>query len=437
MKKSMFALIALFTAVMLLFSACVDLNSVDLISNSTVNDAGVLPTDVLSLPPSQVYSLFGVGDQFYSAFEWEHNFLLSNWFPVKKIASTTELADFVSSSAIPQDTLREGYDDTFFADNVLLLGVFSTSSGGGSYALSMIAKEGNTLTVGVETLFGGADCSIEEHLLVVELSQEEVKDTEIFSGCLSDKHSSKSEEDHDVVTKLTFGKKTYLFSGQYARKLTEDLAELTFEPTELDTTQFSPTAEITTVYGNYVYSSFYGDIFSEGGRAKYALWDTLQCIVDYYPDMIVQSFTGDIGCLNEDDEALLNSFGETLIPDMKPVIRLDSWDELTELVATVDSEFRNPENSAQLKEFIQSKKELYGESFFTDHGLLFTYVVAGSGSYSYTLTNVQVNSGRLQMDIRKDTPTLFVTNDMAGWIVAVKVPKTMLADVTQYGASVQ
>ncbi|MBQ8383037.1 MAG: hypothetical protein IJX47_07535 [Clostridia bacterium] len=455
MKKSKLSLIALFSVVMLLLSSCGGAIEVKYTADSTATESQTPgnvtdpPTDAPALPEAHFYLTGAVSPKEIAAlFGQGYSPELSRWFPVMKIDNAEALNEFCAeagkilsldynASASFSSAIAE-YDDAYFSENALAIGCFWSSDARYHYALTMYSKVGDRITFGVDDFSSYGDDAISGNLMVVELPRTDIEGVETFEAYLNEPSGSLSAADRQAVVEIRFGG-THIFSGVYARKLTEDLAALNYtEPQKTNPETYSR-AQIQTVNGSYVFVISKGEVYQGDLSAKYSMGSILKQIVDHYPTTVADGSAGPTYYLSNEDWDLLNGFAEPTVDGMKPVVRLDSWEELTAFVATVDEEFRNAEDSSELDAFIASKIEKFGEDYFDGYSLLLTCFYAGSGSYDYYLTDVRIDAeGALTMRIYNETVLgMWVTDDVVYWAVSVRVPTNLLNGVGQYGATVK
>ncbi len=451
MKKSTLSLFTTVLAMLLLFCGCSGTDAVqtttpdrtDAPENSATSaETPKLPTACFYLTgavePEQIAALFG---QSYSPD-------LSRWFPVMKIDSAAALNEFCTEAGKIMSLDYDGassfasaaakYDDEYFTDHVLAVGCFWSSSQSIQYALTMYARVGSEITFAVSEYSLGYEPAVSGNLMVVELPRTELDGIDAIGGYQSEGNSNLTVEDMQSVVRIDYSG-SYVFSGIDARKLTEDLSALSFQDDGTDVTQYDRSATVCTANGTYEYVIGKETIHHDGESAKFSMSGTLKSIIDHYPDTVVEDYIGKIGYLGEETQTLIEGFAVSAPDEMHPVIRLDSWEELTAFVAATDEEFRTAEDPAAKDAFIAAKIEEFGEDFFEGSSLLVSYFNSGSGSFQYSLTDASISAdGTLTMEVRrKTTLDSYHTADMSGWIVAIRIPKDRLEGVTQYGTFIQ
>ncbi len=452
MKKSILSLITMLLAVMLLFSSCAGLSVVE---NTTVpplattdepHDVTAPSADAPTLPNAHFYIMGTVSpEEIATLFGEGYSPKLSRWFPVKQIDSKAALQAFCvearnimsldyNAPASFADAVTR-YDDAYFAENVLAIGSFWSSDQRYQYSLMMYSRVGKDITFGVDDYVGAAEMAVCGNLMVVELPRTEVEGMETFNAYLNEPQSSISAADRQSVAEINF-RGTHVFSGSYARKLTEDLAALAYTKPLKGIAEYYSTATVKTAYGSYEFVINTGEVYQGEQSAKYAMGSILQRIVDHYPKTIVEDYTGEVGYISEETHELIADLAEPTVEGMLPIVRLDSWEELIAFVAATDEEFRIAVDTAELDAFIASQKEEFGEDFFEGYSLLVTCFYSSSGSFSYYLTDLKITpEGTLTMRLLQKTHLAgAVTDDVVDWVSAVRVPTELLTEVTHYGA---
>lgn len=453
MKKSTLSLIALFALVMLFLSSCDGLSAVEYTADDTTDGAQIPGNstaesiDAPKLPETHFYLTGTVSpEEIAELFGQGYSPELSRWFPVMKIDSTNALNQFCTEAGklMPLDYNAPSsfaaavteYDDAYFAENILAIGSFWSSVQKYGYALTMYSKVEDRITFGVDDYSSGADDTISGNLMVVELPRSEVEGIETFDAYLRDHDPTLSKADRECVIELNYGKRNYIFTGSLAAKITDDLAALSFGGTVADDWNAELSLEISTVHGTYGYTDFYfNDIICDDGRAKYAFTGYLAQIIDHYPETVAATHCTYVNWGDDAGAAAIDALAEPSVTTMKSVVRVDSMEELNAFISATDSYFDLDRTYDEVGDFL-SVASSYDDDFFAHNCLLITYIGTSSGSYRYTLTDVNVDSDRLVMDIRRSTEWL-ITDDMAGWFIVVEVPTALLTDVTHYGAAVK
>ncbi len=78
--------------------------------------------------------------------------------------------------------------------------------------------------------------------------------------------------------------------------------------------------------------------------------------------------------------------------------------------------------------------ESWDEDFFADKALVFAWVESGSGSYRFGFTGAERADGVFRIYADRINDPEDGTDDMAGWLVGIEVPKAALADCTEFDA---
>ncbi len=76
----------------------------------------------------------------------------------------------------------------------------------------------------------------------------------------------------------------------------------------------------------------------------------------------------------------------------------------------------------------------YDEKFFEEHTLFLVYVSANSGSLRFGVESVAVGMEMLTIQVEQVNHPENVTDDMAGWLIAVTLKKADLENCTQFDA---
>lgn len=110
-----------------------------------------------------------------------------------------------------------------------------------------------------------------------------------------------------------------------------------------------------------------------------------------------------------------------------PVFKAGSVEELAELTTALTSHLGGTGT--------------YDEAFFEEYGLVFVYVFASSGSYRFDLFDLDCQDGHLLATVENLTITeaagkgLFITDDIAEWMVCAEVPRDLYDSVTLFDAA--
>lgn len=387
--------------------------------------------------PEEIGELFGQG---YSP-------EMSRWFPVITIDSADALQAFYDKADEPLSlTLHSGatdafspakvaeYDKSFFKKNYLVIGYFNTNSRFFGYALTMYSKARDTITFGVTNYGGLAESALAGNLMVVEIPRLGNSGVTTFGAYLSGWNTDIPVEDRKTVVEIQYGG-THRFSGAYAAKLTKDLAALDYVESEIANPEMYGAVKIQTANGAYTFLLTKNAVLHGDRIAKYAMGGILQQVLDHCPNVLVEDYIGGLTYLSEETEEIIAGFAEPVAEGMKPIVRIDSWEELKAFVAATDEEFRTAQDTAALDAYLANLTEEYGEDYFDGYSLLVSTFWASSGSFSYYLTDVHITpENALVMDVCQKAYLHFApTCDMAPWSVAVRVPTELLADVVQYG----
>ncbi len=419
----------------------------DPVNTTTTDPISPEPADGLTLPETHFYITRQASpEEIGELFGQRHSPDLSAWFPVITIDSPEALQAFYAKADKPlslslyaesTDSFSQAkvaeYDKTYFKTNVLVIGYFGSNNQGYSYALTMYSKVRDTITFGVSDYGGLVANALAGNLMVVELPRGEISGVKNFGAYLSQQSGDISVEARQTVAEIRYGG-TYRFSGAYAAKLTKDLAALDYGESEIKNPEMYGPVQVETVNGSYTFLLQKGEVMHGDRSAKYGMSSILRPILDHCPNVPLKSFAGEV-YLTEETRSLIATFAEPTVEGMSSVIRLDSWEELKEFIATTDEEFRTAEDTAALDAYIATQIGEYGEDFFDGYSLLVGTFYASSGSFSYYLTDVRITADhRLIMDVCQNAYLSGAhTDDVVDWTVAVRVPTELLTDVVQYG----
>ncbi len=76
----------------------------------------------------------------------------------------------------------------------------------------------------------------------------------------------------------------------------------------------------------------------------------------------------------------------------------------------------------------------YGDSIWTDHTLFAVYVTAPSGSIRYRVKSISNDGESLSFEITQSNHPQIFTDDMAGWLIFVPIPKTATQSCVYFDA---
>ena len=406
------------------------------------------PVNEIAMPEASFYitrqaSLEEIGELFGQGYSPE----LSRWFPVITIDSPEALQEFYAKADEPLSlTLYSGatdafsqakvaeYDKSFFKRNYLAIGYFNSSVQSYGYALTMYSKVRDTITFGVSDYGGLVDYAFAGNLMVVEIPRSGNSGVTTFGAYLSGWNTDVPVEDRQTVVEIQYGG-IYRFSGAYAAKLTKDLAALDYGKSEITNPEMHSPVGIQTVNGAYTFMLRRNEVMHGERSAKYAMSSILQSILDHCPKVLVEDYISPLSPLSNTTEELIDSFAEPVVEGMRPVVRIDSWEEMKAFVAATDKEFRTAQDTAALDAYIATQIEEYGKDYFDGYSLLISIFHASSGSFTYYLTDVHITpENTLVMDVQQKAYLHFAaTADVKTWFVAVRVPTELLANMVQYG----
>lgn len=116
-----------------------------------------------------------------------------------------------------------------------------------------------------------------------------------------------------------------------------------------------------------------------------------------------------------------------------PVYRIDTKEELEGFKTTYDNQIYISQGNEDKTAFCD-KVEKYDDSFFGENSLLIVYVISGSGSYEYAFDSISITKDSVCVHIAITNDPKFGTCDMAGWLITVAVPDSLLKGCTSFDA---
>jgi hypothetical protein len=103
-----------------------------------------------------------------------------------------------------------------------------------------------------------------------------------------------------------------------------------------------------------------------------------------------------------------------------PIFCVGSKTELDNFISDYDSQL-------YLKNKFADAVSRYNDEFFKESSLLLVHVQSTSGSYTFGVGNINITKDSLCVHVIRTNNPLCVTDDMAGWIIAVPVKKSDIA----------
>ncbi len=134
----------------------------------------------------------------------------------------------------------------------------------------------------------------------------------------------------------------------------------------------------------------------------------------------------------------LNSHKMSLYDDVchLPIFKIESVDALN----AFKEDFKDCFDFASGRDEMLSFNEIssaYDDDYFEANALLIIYVSTNSSSYRYGLESVNIHDNTCEVVIKTTKSPKDVDDDMAGWLVAVEIKRTELADCTSFDAVLQ
>ena len=119
-----------------------------------------------------------------------------------------------------------------------------------------------------------------------------------------------------------------------------------------------------------------------------------------------------------------------------PIYKIDSAQALADFKETMKPYFSfNAKVYASPVTYTPTFNEVTADcddTFFANNALLVVYVVAGSGSFRYRVSSVEISGESLTVTIEQYNDDGASTCDMSGWLAVIKVPKEKLDGITNY-----
>lgn len=116
-----------------------------------------------------------------------------------------------------------------------------------------------------------------------------------------------------------------------------------------------------------------------------------------------------------------------------PVYKFDTWNELEQFKQA----FRNDEIQCVSYYGAPSLDETtadYDEKFFDENTLILVYIGASSGSYRFDVESVRIYETTLFVHVEETEKPDVVTCDVAGWLITVAVPDSIVENCTEFDA---
>ncbi len=118
---------------------------------------------------------------------------------------------------------------------------------------------------------------------------------------------------------------------------------------------------------------------------------------------------------------------------LHPIYKIESTDDLAAFQETMEPYLHLGSPAQSSPNFYHATRDC-NDAYFADNALLVVYVCASSGSYCYDVASVFIQNSSLKVSINENSGDGVGTDDMSGWFIILKVPKTDLVGVTTYNA---
>lgn len=137
--------------------------------------------------------------------------------------------------------------------------------------------------------------------------------------------------------------------------------------------------------------------------------------------------------------AIINEVETYYIPEngpfLVPIFKLDTLEELEQFKQDF-YELMDVSDVAQYTP-LGEMTEGYDEAFFEENTLMLAYFAASSGSYDFDVESVHMDGNTFCIYVKCTNPEGAITCDVAGWLVSVAVPDSVVADCTEFDADVR
>lgn len=116
-----------------------------------------------------------------------------------------------------------------------------------------------------------------------------------------------------------------------------------------------------------------------------------------------------------------------------PILKFESLHELENFKTAFSSQFDMSHAYDEVPSF-EDITAAMDESYFSEHALLLVYLSAGSCSFRYDVSRVNMENDTLTVHVQRTDGLTFGDCAMAGWFVTVSVPSKLLIGVTNFDA---
>lgn len=110
-----------------------------------------------------------------------------------------------------------------------------------------------------------------------------------------------------------------------------------------------------------------------------------------------------------------------------PIYRVDTKGELNAFKESYNDRLHIDSND-------EEKIAKYNDKFFKDNSLLIVYVESGSGSFEYAFDSISITRESVCVHVIRTNNPKVITHDMAGWLITVAVPDSLLKGCSSFDA---
>ena len=115
------------------------------------------------------------------------------------------------------------------------------------------------------------------------------------------------------------------------------------------------------------------------------------------------------------------------------IFKFDSFRDLEQFKNDFADDFSFEQTRDGIQSFEMATENIDDEYFKSD-SLFIVYVPSISGSYRYKVENVTTKSENFTVYVKQANNPQIVSDDMAGWFLMLRVPKTQIKDCTVFDA---
>ena len=110
-----------------------------------------------------------------------------------------------------------------------------------------------------------------------------------------------------------------------------------------------------------------------------------------------------------------------------PIYRVDTKEELEGFKESYNDQLHIGSDDEELI-------AKYDDKFFKENSLLIVYVESGSGSYTFGFDRISITKDSVCVHVIQTNDPMFGTCDMAGWLITVAVPDSILKNCKSFDA---